>query len=119
MFRSFAVALIAASMFAAPVLAQDANPHATRSPAAQSGPTTAPGTTVKTDVSPLKHRKHIRVAHDLRMHKHVKYAHHAMHKTKYAHRILHGASRKAYAAVPAHHAATKSTTGSAIQSNAH
>jgi len=118
MFRSFAVALIAASMFAAPVLAQDANPHATQSPTAQSAPTAAPRTTVKTDVSPVKHRKHIRVAHGLRMHTHVKYAHHAMHKTKYAHHILHGASRKAYAAVPAHHAATKSTTGSATRSDA-
>lgn len=117
MFRNFAVALVAASVFAAPVMAQDANPKSTTPPAVQSAPATAPAATVKADVAPVKH-KHIRLAHAPRMHKHVKYAHHMMHKTKYAHHMLHGTSSKAYAAVPAHHPTTKPATGSALRSDA-
>ena len=75
MFRKVAIALVAATVFAAPVLAQDVAPATGKS----SQTTTAPAPTVKADKAITKHRTVARHHHGVKMVKHtnhVKYARH-------------------------------------------
>jgi hypothetical protein len=84
MFRKVAIALVAASVLAAPVLAQNAAPGSGKAPQTTTG--TAPASTVKTvkaDKAIVKHRfvvRHHRHGTKLAKHvTHVKYAHHMKH----------------------------------------
>jgi periplasmic divalent cation tolerance protein len=84
MFRTVAIALVAASVLAAPVLAQNVAPGAGKAPLAATG--TAPTSAVKTvkaDKAITKHRfvvRHHRHGTKLAKHvTHVKYAHHMKH----------------------------------------
>jgi hypothetical protein len=75
MFRKVAIALLAASMLAAPVMAQTATP--TAKPATTSSTAVK---TVKADTAAVKHKKHARAHHGIRVsHKHMKGAKHARH----------------------------------------
>jgi hypothetical protein len=104
MFRTFAIALLAASVLTAPVLAQNAT-----APAPASADKSAPATpaaakavkTVKADRAVAKHVRHARHAHGTRMAKHVKHM-------KYAHHMKrHNVSTTTGAAAPAKQADTK------------
>jgi len=75
MFRKVAIALVAATVLAAPVLAQDVAPATGKA----SQTTTAPAPTVKADKAITKHRTVARHHHGVKMVKHtnhVKYARH-------------------------------------------
>ena len=82
MFRKVAIALVAASVLAAPVLAQNIVPGAGKA----SETTTAPAPTAKTvkaDKAITKHRMVARHHHGTKMVRHATYG-------KYAHRTKHG-----------------------------
>jgi hypothetical protein len=99
MFRTFAIALLAASVLTAPVLAQNATAPASADKSAPAAP--APVKTVKADRAVAKHVRHARHAHGTRMAKHVKHM-------KYAHHMKrHNVSPTTGAAAPAKQADTK------------
>jgi Ni/Co efflux regulator RcnB len=98
MFRKVAIALIAASMLAAPVMAQ----AATTKPAAAAASATAVKT-VKADKSALKHRKHVRRHNGTHMAKpmHKNAVKHVRHFNKgNGHKIV-GTANKVVSAKPA------------------
>lgn len=71
MFRKVAIALVAASVFTAPVLAQNATPGTEKAPQT----TTAPAPTVKTNKATTKHRMVVRHhRHGVKMVKHTKHS---------------------------------------------
>jgi hypothetical protein len=99
MFRTFAIALLAASVLTAPVLAQNATAPASADKSAPAAP--APVKTVKADRAVAKHVRHARHAHGTRMAKHVKHMKTAHHMKR------HNVSTTTGAAAPAKQADTK------------
>jgi hypothetical protein len=102
MFRTFAIALLAASVLTAPVLAQNATAPASADKSAPAAP--APVKTVKTvkaDRAVAKHVRHARHAHGTRMAKHAKHVKTAHHMKR------HNVSTTTGAAAPAKQADTK------------
>ena len=101
MFRTFAIALLAASVLTAPVLAQNATAPAPAQADKSAPAAPAPVKTVKADRAVVKHVRHARHAHGTRMAKHVKHM-------KYAHHMKrHNVSTTTGAAAPAKQADTK------------
>jgi hypothetical protein len=90
MFRKLAVALIAATVFTAPVLAQSTAPAKNDAAPATTAPaTTAPATTApKADRAKptVRHAHHVRRVHHVRHAHHVRHMHHVWHK----HHVRHG-----------------------------
>jgi hypothetical protein len=103
MFRKVAIALVAASMFTAPVMAKA--PAATTKPATASTSTAAVKTVkaVKADNTSLKHRKHARAHHGNRMsqHKHINGVKQARHFNKSKGHRVAGTSGKVVSTKPA------------------
>jgi nicotinamidase-related amidase len=101
MFRTFAIALLAASVLTAPVLAQNATAPAPGSADKSAPAAPAAVKTVKADRAVVKHVRHARHGHGTRMAKHVKHM-------KYAHHMKrHNVSTTTGAAAPAKQADTK------------
>jgi Ni/Co efflux regulator RcnB len=98
MFRKVAIALIAASMFAAPVMAKSAASAA--KPATTSSSVVK---TVKADKTTFKHRKHVRAHHGNRMsqHNHMNGVKHARHFNKGKGHKVAGTSGKVVSTKPA------------------
>jgi hypothetical protein len=115
MFKTFAAALLAASVIASPVLAQGTT-QGTASKPASTEMTKAPDSNgaVKTHkgkshkaMNHSKHRKHVKAASHAKAGKHVKVARHGRHHVK------HVAAKPA----PAKPASAVTTTGSAPKAN--
>jgi len=138
MLRKFAVALVAASVFTVPAVAQTPAPNAPKASVSQSVAAPTSTTVVKADQAPIKHARHVRHLHGALLAKHVTraaYAHHRAHVThlkyvevkhgKYAHQINHvkfahnvkpAKTQKTNVAAPSGPAPASVTTGSATKS---
>ncbi len=94
MFRKIAFALAAATMLAAPVMAQTA-PAPDKAPAATPAATPAPAKTIKAEKATTKHRKYARAGHGAPSVKHVKQAKYAHHLNRGKHPQTHGTNAAA------------------------